>query len=84
MNITIRIKGNQIRTIYNDELVSCLKRLGITKTKRATNVEPDDNGNWKIDLSPVNGPIIDSFESRQKALNTEVEWLLYNHIPVPK
>ena len=78
----IRIKGNQIRFIYNDDL-SGLMEQGSTEVRRASHVEPDGNGGWKADMSPVNGPVLGPFKRRDEALKSEVEWLLAHNIPVP-
>jgi len=77
----IRIKGNQIRFIYNDNL-SGLMDQGKTEIKRASHVEPE-NGKWVADLSPVKGPKLGPFDRRSEALEAEVDWLLANKIPTP-
>lgn len=81
MDIQIRASGDQIRFIYSDDLQS-LFMAGTTSTKRASHVEPSDNG-WIADLGPVNGPILGPFKTRAEALSKEVEWLLANKIPIP-
>ncbi len=75
-----------IITMYDDNFE--LKHLGFTsniKTKRASNVEMDDEtGKWYIDLSPIGGGLIKGFEDRAKALATEVNivnnWLATGRI----
>lgn len=77
----IRVKGNQIRFIYSDDLEGLMKQ-GQTTTKRASHVEPCEGG-WHADLRPVNGPVLGPFKKRSEALQEEVNWLLANKIPVP-
>ena len=36
---------------------------------------PDRNGRWLADLSPVGGPILGPYDLRSEALEAEVEWL---------
>ena len=73
-----------IRFIHSDELIPLRDALGKGVTKRASNVEPDSNGEWSADLSPVNGPVIGPFTTRQEALDAEIAWLKTNHIPFPE
>lgn len=47
-------------------------------TKRASHVEPHSDG-WNVDLSPVGGPgSLCTCDTRQEALDREVEWLNQN------
>lgn len=78
----IRVKGNQIRFIYNDDLAGFNKH-GKIEIKRASHVEPDGNGQWIADMSPVEGPVLGPFNRRDEALQKEVEWLLAHKIPAP-
>lgn len=69
----------QVRCLYHETIdMSCLGRLQIT---RASHVEPDENGNWWADLSPVNGPKLGPFRQRSEALEAEVAWLRCNWLP---
>lgn len=79
-NIEIRVSGNEIRFIYRDDLRSMLN-IGSSIIKRVSHVEPDSNGNWVADMSPVNGPKLGPFSSRKEALEREVLWLLENKLP---
>lgn len=81
MEIEIRVSGNEIRFIYSDDL-RCMMSLGESVIKRASHVEPCENG-WIADMSPVNGPKLGPFVSRKEALANEVSWLLENKIPKP-
>jgi hypothetical protein len=42
---------------------------------RASLVEPDEEGRWWADLSPVDGPLLGPFRQRSQALDAEEEWL---------
>ena len=65
-----------VKCVY-DETIS-IRSLGDVEIKRASHVEPNENGMWVADLSPVNGPIIGPFNHRTDALNAEVSWLKSN------
>jgi len=78
----IVIKGGQARFIYSDALTGLMDQ-GKAKVRRASHVEPHEDGGWGADLSPVEGPVLGPFEKRQEALDAEVEWLKANGIPVP-
>ncbi len=72
MNILILSDGS-LRCVYSETVD--LSQLGSSKIKRASHVEPDANGMWHADLSPVNGPSLGPFANRSEALRTEAEWL---------
>lgn len=67
-----------LRCIYDDELSDVLHDLGNVKIQRASYVEPNDNGLWIADLSPVNGPKLGPFKLRSEALQAEMRWLMEN------
>jgi hypothetical protein len=75
MELIIEVSG-QGRCIY-DELFD-LGVLGPLSIRRASHVEPDDQGRWIADLSPVDGPQLGPFEHRSAALTAEVAWLQLN------
>lgn len=77
----IIVKGNQARFIYSDHLRN-MASMGKAVTRRASHVEPHGNG-WKVDLSPVDGPMLGPFETRTEALAVETHWLKANNIPIP-
>ncbi|MBD3404696.1 MAG: hypothetical protein GF411_01015 [Candidatus Lokiarchaeota archaeon] len=79
----IIISGDQIRYIYSDDLLG-LTNHGTSTVKRASHVEPDDNGGWKADLGPVGGPILGPFKKRSDALEGELTWLTNHGVPTPK
>jgi hypothetical protein len=72
MELIVRADGS-LRCLY-DETVD-LSALGQVTIRRASHVEPTDNGQWQADLSPVGGPVLGPFALRSQALASEVEWL---------
>ncbi|QOV88444.1 hypothetical protein [Humisphaera borealis] len=52
-----------------------LNRLGDIAVTRASHVEPDSQGQWWADLSPVSGPALGPFTRRSDALAAETDWL---------
>lgn len=73
MTISICPEGDLI-VIYSDP-VKIMIDLGTAIIKRASHVEPSSVGEWTADLSPMNGPILGPFDTRQAALVAEVAWL---------
>ena len=61
------------RCVYAEDID--LRRLGRLSVRRGSHVEPDQDGRWSADLSPVNGPILGPYSSRTDALNAELAWL---------
>ena len=62
-----------VRAIYDEAIdLALLGRVTIT---RASHVEPDEQGRWLADLSPVNGPVLGPFGHRSEALHAEHDWL---------
>jgi len=72
MNLVIERDG-RVRGIYGEEFD--LAALGSPRITRASHVEPDAQGRWLADLSPVGEPILGPFERRSDALEAEVAWL---------
>jgi hypothetical protein len=62
-----------VRCLY-DEAID-LASLGPLSIDRASNVEPDEHGQWWSDLSPVAGPKLGPFAHRSAALAAERHWL---------
>ena len=62
-----------IRCIYGEQLD--LSALGRPVISRGSHVEPDQNGRWSADLSPIDGPQLGPFDSRSQAVAAEVRWL---------
>ena len=75
MNLVIE-KDGLVRGIYGEEIA--LDALGPLKIERASHVEPDVQGRWLADLSPVGGPVLGPFDKRSEALEAEVAWLEAN------
>ena len=67
-------KDGKLKFIYEDKLRSLLYE-GKAQIKRASHVEPTEDNQWMVDLTPVSGPRIGPFIEREKALEAEVEWL---------
>ncbi|MEX2213239.1 MAG: hypothetical protein WD768_03875 [Phycisphaeraceae bacterium] len=62
-----------VRCIY-DEMID-LAALGKPSIMRASHVEPDEDGMWWADMSPVGGPKLGPFEKRSEALAAEWRWI---------
>ena len=68
-----------VHTIY-DETID-LNVLGHLQIRRASHVEPDEQGQWFADLAPVHGPKLGPFRQRSEALDAELIWLELNWLP---
>jgi hypothetical protein len=74
MDLLIETSGH-VRCLY-DEAID-LTALGSLRITRGSHVEPDGEGRWLADLSPVApGIVLGPFERRSDALAAEREWLL--------
>jgi len=62
-----------VRCLYSESID--LTALGSLSIHRASHVEPDSQGQWWADLSPVAGPRLRPFPLRSQALAAEQEWL---------
>ena len=65
--------GGKVRCLYHE--VIALAELGSLTITRASHVEPDEQGKWWADMSPVNGPKLGPFEKRSEALEAEADWI---------
>jgi hypothetical protein len=65
-----------LRCLYDETLD--LHVLGQLTISRGSHVEPDQQGQWHADLSPVGGPTLGPFVRRSDALAAEREWLEAN------
>ena len=72
MELLIR-PGGEVRCVYGEAID--LHVLGPPHIRRASLVEPDEQGFWWADLSPVQGPRLGPFRLRTQALDAEQEWL---------
>ena len=61
------------RCVYSEAVD--LSVLGKLRIQRGSHVEPDQEGQWMADLSPVDGPKLGPFATRSEALRAEVAWL---------
>jgi hypothetical protein len=62
-----------VRAVYSE--IIDLAGFGPAVIRRASHVEPDDEGWWWADLRPVAGPVLGPFAVRSAALGAEVAWL---------
>jgi len=65
--------SGQVRAVYGEDIN--LAAIGKVRITRASHVEPDETGRWWADLSPVDGPVLGSFQFRRLAVEAEVTWL---------
>lgn len=72
MDLLINSTGG-IRCVYDESID--LSSIGQLSIRRGSHVEPTPNGQWTVDLSPVNGPMLGPFATRSDALTAEVTWL---------
>ena len=83
-SIIFDTKGG-VRFIHDDSLMALVKdSVDDVVIRRASYVEPTDDGLWEADMSPVYGPVLGPFDTRGEALSEEVAWLAERMIPVPK
>jgi hypothetical protein len=68
--------GGAVRCTYSEEID--LATLGSLAISRASHVEPDQQGRWQADLSPLDGPTLGPFDLRSDALTAEHQWLEAN------
>lgn len=85
MKITFEVDG-RIKFIYDDTAAEVAQEVGSLTIKRASHVEPcpSDNRLWQADMSPVGGPLLGPFRTREAALESERHWLDDHSIPVPR
>jgi hypothetical protein len=74
-------KDGTLRFIYSDALAALLGERKAT-VKRASHVEPTDDGRWTADMTPLGGSVLGPFTLRQEALDAEVAWRKEHNIPV--
>lgn len=73
--------GGEVRCIYGEAID--LHVLGQPHIRRASHVEPDEQGRWWADLAPVGGPRPGPFRRRTQALEAEQEWLSEHWLTAP-
>ena len=62
-----------VRSLYGERIN--LTALGPLSIRRASHIEPDDQGRWWADLRVVGGPKLGPFALRSAALTAECQWL---------
>ncbi len=72
MQLVVDAAGT-IRCLYGEKID--LSSLGGMTIVRGSQVEPDEDGQWSADLSPVSGPVLGPFRLRSQALTAEARWL---------
>ena len=60
-----------------------LPSIGPLEIRRASHVEPDGQGGWWADLSPVRGPRLGPYPTRSRALEAEGRWLREHWLTKP-
>jgi hypothetical protein len=69
-------KDGSILAIYNEaEILGLIQESAQKMIKRASHVEPTEDGQWMADMGPVDGPVLGPYDTRQEALDHEVDWL---------
>jgi hypothetical protein len=66
-------RSGRIVGLY-DEVID-LTTLGMLRIRRASQVEPDAQGQWWADLAPLRGPRLGPFGCRSQAMQAERAWL---------
>jgi hypothetical protein len=72
MQLHIDLHGT-LHCVYGEAID--LTSLGLLSIRRASHVEPDNQGRWWVDLAPVGGPRLGPFLKRSEALDAERAWL---------
>ena len=75
MQLVIKPDG-RVCCLY-DEVVD-LASLGTLTIQRGSHVEPDVQGRWLAEMTPVAGPTLGPFQCRSEALAAERDWLERN------
>lgn len=80
MQILVQDNG-MVRCLYSESVD--LASLGRLLIQRGSHVEPNADGEWIVDLAPVNGPVLGPFANRSDGLAAEVQWLEANWLQSP-
>ena len=72
MQLVVQPDGS-LKCVYGEAID--FHALGHVSITRGSHVEPDSNGQWLVDLSPVSGPVLGPFPTRSEALEAELGWL---------
>lgn len=72
MQIIIQPDGDA-RCVYDETIF--VAAIGKVVISRGSHVEPNAEGEWHADLSPVGGPQLGPYSRRSAALAAERDWL---------
>ena len=72
MTLRFDVDGT-VTAIYGEQID--LAELGPLTIRRASHVEPTDDGQWTADMGPVGGDVLGPYPRRSDALAAEVAWL---------
>ncbi|MBL8826924.1 MAG: hypothetical protein JNM18_08035 [Planctomycetaceae bacterium] len=72
MELVVSPAGD-VHYLYDESID--LASLGPMSIRRASHVEPDEQGRWFADLSVSHGPLLGPFARRSDALQAEAVWL---------
>jgi hypothetical protein len=78
MQLVVDPSGS-VHCVYGEAID--LAALGRLTIRRASRVEPDDDGKWWAELAPVGGPMLGPFDQRGQALEAERAWLEAHWLP---
>ena len=81
MQLLIEPSG-AVRCVYSEEID--LTALGSPTITRGSHVEPDEQGQWWADMSPVSGPQLGPFQHRSQVLEAERHWLETHWLSSPE
>ena len=74
--IHLNKETGEVTHIYDDRFQGIDKAVGGTpQISRASHVEPDADGLWFSDLSPIGGPRFERIETHAEALAVERAWI---------
>jgi hypothetical protein len=69
--------NGRLEFVWDDRLAP-LRALGEITIRRASHVEPTDDGWWTADMTPLGGQIIGPFALHAAAIDAEREWIARN------
>ena len=78
MQLVIQL-GGVVHCLYSEEID--LQKIGAISISRGSHVEPNPEGQWTADLSPVDGPLLGPFTNRSTARDAERQWLERHWLP---
>jgi hypothetical protein len=73
--------GGGVRCLFTEAID--LHGLGAATIRRASRVDPDVEGKWWAELSPIGGPTLGPFALRSEALDAERQWLEVHWLDAP-